>query len=244
MGATPSRPVSGAPATSSIPIWARLLAVPVVIAITLFGLWVTAGQITSDFALSMVLSGLWFGLAFLIAIAIGFRWRQLALPVVGTFMVTAGVVTVVLFASTFIDSTVDETIAVASPAGVSGDGGGGGGEGGDAGNTLLATGEIVGQAHGAGGEASIVELPDGGSVLTLADLETDNGPDLRVYLVNGTVEEGSINGDFVDLDGLKGNIGNQQYEIPSDIDPATYSTLSIWCRAFSVSFAMADLQPA
>lgn len=228
------------PSSRRIPIWARLLAVPVVIAITLFGLWFTAGQITSDFALSMVLSGVWFGIATIMAVAIGFRWRALALPVVGTFVVTAGVVTVVLFANTFIDSTVNEDIAVAAPAAAAG----GGGIAADAGNTLLAGGEVVGQAHGASGEASIVELADGSSVLTLAALETDNGPDLRVYLVDGTVEQGSINGDFVDLGGLKGNIGDQQYEIPADLDPATYSTVSIWCRAFSVSFAMADLQPA
>jgi len=217
------------------------LAIPVVVAITLLGLWFTAGQITSDFALSMVLSGLWFGLVTLIALAIGYRWRPLALPVIGTFVITAGVVTVVLFASTFTNNTVDEAIAIAAP---SNNGGGGGSEGGDSGNTLVAAGEIVGQAHGAGGEASVVELSEGSRVLTLADLETDNGPDLRVYMVDGTVEQGSIDGDFIDLGALKGNSGNQQYEIPADVDPATYSIVTIWCRAFSVSFAMADLQPS
>jgi hypothetical protein len=165
MGATSLR----TPSARRIPLWARLLAVPAVIAATLLGLWFFAGQITSDFALSMVLSGLWFGLAFAIAVAIGFRWRSLALPVVGTFMVTAGVVTVVLFASTFINSSVDETIAQAAP------GGGGGGVG----NTLLVGGEVVGQAHGASGEASIIELADGSSVLILADPETESIPSAK-----------------------------------------------------------------
>ena len=230
----------GARSSRSVPIWGRLLAIPVVIAITLLGLWVTAGQITSNFVLSMVLSGVWFGIATLIALAIGVRWRPLALPVLGTFVITAGVATVLLFVSTFTDKTVDETIAEAAPSSSSSSSS----SSGSSGNTLLVSGEIVGQAHGAGGEASVVELPEGSSVLTLADLETDNGPDLRVYMVDGTVQQGSINGDFIDLGALKGNIGNQQYEIPADVDPATYSTVTIWCRAFSVSFAMADLQPS
>lgn len=205
----------------------RLLMVPVVIVITLLGLWVTAGQITSDFALSVVLSGVWFGLAGLAALLTAIHWRPLALPVLGTFVVTAGVVTAVLFSATFTDNTVDEQIAVA---------------GGPGGNTELASGEFVGQAHEATGTAAVIEFADGNQALTFSELETDNGPDLRVYMVDGTVDDGSINGDFVDLGGLKGNVGDQQYEIPADVDPSTYSTVSIWCRAFSASFAMADLQ--
>jgi len=41
---------------------------------------------------------------------------------------------------------------------------------------------------------------------------------------------------------LKGNIGNQQYELPGDVTVSRYSTVVIWCRAFSVLFARAPLQ--
>lgn len=226
-----------------MPIWARLLAIPAVVAIMLLGLWLAAGQISNDFALSMVLGGVWFGIAFLIALAVGYVWRPLAIPVIGTYIVTAGVVTVVLFASTFTDNTVNEDIATAATPAAGGEGGAGG-AGQNAGNMLVSRGDFVDGAHPGTGVASVIELEDGTNVLTFEDFETDNGPDLRVYLVDGTVNDGSIDGDFIDIGGLSGNIGNQQYELPADVDPSQYSTVSVWCRAFSVSFTMAELGPA
>jgi hypothetical protein len=85
-------------------------------------------------------------------------------------------------------------------------------------------------------------LAQGGRVLTLTRFEVDNGPDLRVYLVAGpATTEGEVD-DFEDLGGLKGNVGNQQYEIPADVSIDRYSTVVIWCRAFSVLFARAPLE--
>ena len=40
--------------------------------------------------------------------------------------------------------------------------------------------------------------------------------------------------DFVNLDGLKANIGNQNYLILAGTDMTKYDTVLIWCRAFSV----------
>ncbi len=108
------------------------------------------------------------------------------------------------------------------------------------GNIELVAGEFVTQAHSSSGRAAIVQLDDGSRVLTFEDLDTDAGPDLRVYLVDGPAEDDDL-GLVVDLGGLKGNIGNQQYEIPDDVDVDRFTTVSIWCRAFSVGFAKADL---
>ncbi len=83
--------------------------------------------------------------------------------------------------------------------------------------------------------------PAGERALTVTDLDTDNGPDLRVYLVAGPVVNDSDVGEFVDLGGLKGNKGTQQYSIPAGTDTERYSTVVIWCRAFTVSFAKAEL---
>ena len=49
--------------------------------------------------------------------------------------------------------------------------------------------------------------------------------------------------DYVDLGRLKGNKGNQQYGIPDDVDVRRYSTVVIWCRAFTALFARAELRP-
>ena len=76
--------------------------------------------------------------------------------------------------------------------------------------------------------------------LRLEQFETDNGPDLKVYLVNSATGDVS---DFVSLGDLKGNIGDQNYEIPADVDLAVYDTVLIWCVRFSSAFGEAMLSP-
>ncbi|HEU4523806.1 MAG TPA: DM13 domain-containing protein, partial [Gemmatimonadales bacterium] len=49
---------------------------------------------------------------------------------------------------------------------------------------------------------------------------------------------------FVELGKLKGTEGDQNYEIPADLDLETYRAVTIWCRRFSVNFATAPLTPA
>ena len=89
------------------------------------------------------------------------------------------------------------------------------------------------------GTAIVKELSDGSRVLRLEDFETSNGPDVRVYLSAG--EDGSYGRDVVDLGGLKGNVGSQNYAIPSGTDLDRYDTAVIWCRRFTVAFGAAKL---
>jgi hypothetical protein len=83
-----------------------------------------------------------------------------------------------------------------------------------------------------------------GRVLTLTNFATAAGPDLRVYVVAGPASDESQVEDFVDLGGLKGNIGNQEYTLPADLNRHRYRTVVIWCRAFTVLFARAPLERA
>jgi hypothetical protein len=76
-------------------------------------------------------------------------------------------------------------------------------------------------------------------VLTLTDFDVDNGPDLRLYLVAGPARSEDEVDDYVDLGALKGNRGDQQYELPAGLDLDRYATAVVWCRAFSVLFARA-----
>lgn len=107
----------------------------------------------------------------------------------------------------------------------------------------VATGTFVDRSHPARGRA--VVLSDGlQTFLRFEDFETDNGPDLFVYLSRGTTAdgpEGAFDDDFVDLGTLKGNIGDQNYEVPADVDVSEYSTVVVWCRRFAVAFGAADL---
>lgn len=87
--------------------------------------------------------------------------------------------------------------------------------------------------HQGRGTATVYELEDGSLVLRLTDFEVTNGPDLRVTLFDGS--------EYLDLGALKGNIGDQNYQIPAGTDLADYSSVVIWCRAFDVVFATASL---
>jgi electron transfer DM13 len=90
--------------------------------------------------------------------------------------------------------------------------------------------------HKAQGVAKVIRLADGKTFLRLENLKTTNGPDLYVYLSTG--KDAS---DIVNLGRLKGNIGNQNYEIPTGTDLTKYNTVLIWCKAFSTLFGSAKL---
>lgn len=111
-------------------------------------------------------------------------------------------------------------------------------------SSTLATGNFHSVAHETKGVATVYQLPDGKRTLRLTDFQTSNGPDVQVYLVaasdasdNDTVTRSG----FLPLGALKGNIGDQNYEIGSDVDLNKYRSVTIWCRRFSVNFATAPL---
>jgi hypothetical protein len=109
----------------------------------------------------------------------------------------------------------------------------------------LSVGPLKGLAKTTSGTAAVYELPNGKKILRLSDLSTENGPDLRVYLVAGSngADDQAIKEKkaFVDLGKLKGNKGNQNYELPGDVDLSRYRSVSIWCRRFAINFGAATL---
>ena len=111
----------------------------------------------------------------------------------------------------------------------------------------LVTGSFHNGAHETKGTATVYRLPDGKRVLRLTGFETSNGPDVQVYLVkamdamdNDTVKQAG----FVNIGALKGNVGDQNYEVPAAIDLGEYQAVTIWCRRFGVNFGTAPLRPA
>src|SRR5512134_3519357 len=94
----------------------RLAVVLLVAAIVLAGIWVAGGLLTNDFRLSMLLTALWLGLAVSAALVFALRWRRLALPVLGTTVVTAASVMGYLLYASSVDRVVDEQVAVAAPS--------------------------------------------------------------------------------------------------------------------------------
>lgn len=102
------------------------------------------------------------------------------------------------------------------------------------GPVAVKSGSFVKVEHDGSGKATIFKQADGTYILRLDNLDLTNGPDLRVRLLGA----GSAS---LDLGGLKGNKGNQNYELPAGFDPAKYDTADIWCRAFRVQFNKAAL---
>lgn len=109
---------------------------------------------------------------------------------------------------------------------------------------ILLQGSFYNVAHVGAGEALVYQLADGSRILRLQNFSVENGPDLYVYLVPvDPVPSGSgseIPGSY-SLGRLKGNIGDQNYEIPADLDLSQYKSVVIWCQAFAVPFSAAPL---
>lgn len=111
-----------------------------------------------------------------------------------------------------------------------------------AGPQLLGSGSFVGLAgHDGTGDAGIFLLEDGSRVLRLENFDIENGPDLELYLVPGD-RSYSPGGGSLHLGPLKGNVGNQTYEIPREftVGPGPWTVL-VWCEAFTVEFVGASL---
>lgn len=95
------------------------------------------------------------------------------------------------------------------------------------------------------GDVEVIPVTDTDRVLRLENFNTSNGPDLFVYLSTAPAD-GSLpfNEDFVNLGVLKGNAGNQNYDIPQDIDLSKFGTVVIWCERFTSAFGAAELTSA
>ncbi|MEU8611615.1 DM13 domain-containing protein, partial [Actinoplanes sp. NPDC048791] len=107
-----------------------------------------------------------------------------------------------------------------------------------AGPVVVRTGSFITHEHATAGTARLVRNPDGSHQVELVGLETSDGPDLRVWLTDQAVREGTAgwrvfdDGKWTELGRLKGNRGDQVYPVPGKVDPEDYRSISIWCKRF------------
>jgi hypothetical protein len=117
------------------------------------------------------------------------------------------------------------------------------------GPVTLARGELISHEHDTSGSVRILRLADGSRVLRLENLRTSDGPDLRVWVTEAPVRPGRAgwhlfdDGAYVSLGRLKGNLGNQNYALPAEVDLSRFTSVTIWCDRFNVSFGAAQLRP-
>ena len=133
----------------------------------------------------------------------------------------------------FISDEVSESLPAAGPGTIT-----------NTAPATLAMGRFHKGSHETRGTATIHQLADGSRVLRLTGFETSNGPDVQVYLVaadDATDNETVTRAGFVNVGALKGNVGDQNYALPADLDLAKYRAVTIWCRRFGVNFGTAPL---
>src|SRR5262249_4616841 len=112
---------------------------------------------------------------------------------------------------------------------------------------ILLAGRFHGVAHETKGTTTVYRLADGKRVLRFAGFETSNGPDVQVYLGMASDANDSAtvtNAGFFSLGPIKGNRGDQNYDLPADLDLAKFHSVTVWCRRFGVNFATAPLKQA
>jgi hypothetical protein len=158
------------------------------------------------------------------------KWIRVAIPV------AAIVVSVAWYAFRPERLVVNRSVNEAFPSG----------QGGSPPQSLV-SGQFYSILHPTAGTATIYQMGDGSRLLRLTSFSTSNGPDVHVYMVAAddakdvaTVEKAG----FVDLGVIKGNVGDQNYALGSDLDLARYRAVSIWCKRFSVNFGAAALKAA
>jgi len=111
----------------------------------------------------------------------------------------------------------------------------------------LFTGKFHGKVHPTKGRATVYQQPDGKLLLRLTGFKTSNGPDVHVILVAATDASDDANflksnTERVELGKLKGNEGDQNYEIPARTDLSKFATVSIYCERFNANFGAAPLE--
>ena len=192
---------------------------------------------------ALILSDIWAGL-----VALGFlayaRPRGMLRPVLGALAVGGIVAGFSFWYFSVRDEEVDEDVATASQgaapaeaeAALSGDGSAEQQK--PAGNVNLAAGSFTGaDGHNGSGTATVVQEPGGKRLLTFTDFDVSPGAEVEVWLAPDADETN----DKIVLGDLKGNVGNQQYEVPADADLNKYGTVILYCTPFTVRIAVAEL---
>ena len=109
------------------------------------------------------------------------------------------------------------------------------------------TGTLAGKIHPTSGRATIYKSGDGKEYLRLSDFMTSNGPDVHVVLVRSEdkqLEQEIVKGelDHLELGSLKGNQGDQNYDLPAAADLNKYQAVAIYCEKFHALFGVAKLE--
>lgn len=214
------------------------------------GLLVLQRWVAETKTAAIILVALWFAIIGVAALVATSHRPERRLPVLGTFAGILVATVAIGYVTGFRDMKVNEDVVMASErapdtardsalAGSSA----AAEEKPDkpekpAGPVELAKGDFTGaDGHAGSGVATIVREAGGSRSLTFTEFDVDPGPQVAVWL---TQDESNLD-DRIDLGGLKGNVGNQAYDLPDDADLRKYDTVVLYCTPFTVRIAVAQL---
>jgi Electron transfer DM13 len=231
------------------PLALQILALAVAIAGLLAGLWLFASPVSRAFADATGLPAYWSSIGFAVAwfiaasIVLGKLRKErpeFRLPLRVAFLLTVAAVGGVFAWTSLTDDKADDDVSFAEEAVPASQMPEVKTPEAPKRNVVLSSGTFSGIDHTAEGRARIVRLASGDHRLVFTEFDVERAPDLRVYLAEDEVT-GDI-GPYRELDKLKGNVGDQYYELPKGIDLDRYRHVVIWCKAFDVGVAQAPLE--
>ena len=219
---------------------ARVLTAPVVVAVLAGGFYVVSRNAPTGGLVAIAAGVGWVALA-----AAAFAWLARRDRVALRMVLGAAVVTALVggFLIRPQGNEVDEEIVAAEPA-MTTEPRKAGERPAPRGNVQVLAGSFDGASgHSGQGKAAVVKLANGERKLTFSEFDVDPGAGggLRVYLTAGRPSSDGDVSDFIDLAPLTGTKGNQQYDIPRDVNLRRYGTVVVWCVPFTTRIAQAPL---
>ena len=100
---------------------------------------------------------------------------------------------------------------------------------------LIAQADFKPRIHSVKGRVLLIENEQE-KILRFEDFETDNGPNLHIYLSTSLGDE-----DFIDLGKIRATKGNVNYTVDASVDTTKYNKVLVWCVPFGVIFSYAEL---
>jgi hypothetical protein len=114
------------------------------------------------------------------------------------------------------------------------------------GSSIVSTGEFttIDPIRGAAGTITIYQQPDQKRILRIENFNSTRAPDVHLIFTRNPdpLDERGVGVDYVDLGELKGNFGNQTYDVPQGVNFSVYPILALYSVEHKLVISTATLR--